>query len=164
MSKKSWLRGLLFGLPCGALVWFFYSAEPVVADASGLVTFLAVGGAVASYSEWSDRRWATWVKTTCAKYEPEGVVHWGRAWMPRGATRSIEGLLVLTTQRLMFEPYGLNLFAKRSEIPAAEIAGARRGDGLHKNAVTLHTRDRRSLEILVERRDEWLAKLPGARG
>jgi hypothetical protein len=79
------------------------------------------------------------------------------------ATTAIGGWLVLTKQRLVFEPHKLNVGGKTLDIAADDIAGARPGDGVLPNKIAVVTRSGQTLSFVVRDRAAWLAKLPGVK-
>ena len=139
----------------------------------GIATAALTGGIAAIYVAWRDRAWAAWGAKVSRRYEAEVVVHHGQGgfgmspgaaaalamagFVRLGGGRNVEGWLVLTRQRLVFQPRGF--FDKKTELPITEIAGVRRGDSVAQNTIALIARDQRSVEIRVHNRDEWLDKL-----
>ena len=143
------LQGLVFG-----------TAMFLVSSGNGSALRMAIfsGAAFAAFMTvlivWRDKRGAK----VRAPYEAEGIVHDGPA-----NHASNGGWLVLTKQRLVFEPHKLNFSSKRTELGVDDIAGARPGDGVLPNKIVVVTRSNQSLQFVVNGRSAWLAKLPGVK-
>jgi hypothetical protein len=151
--KRFLLNALMTGVPFGLCMGMFYSGRGALA--MGVVNGVAFGLAMGGFMAWQHKRSATLL----AQYEAEGLVHHGPA--NYGAAG---GWLVLTKQRLIFEPHKLNLgLGKRLEIPATEIGGARAGDGAIPNKIAVVTHANQTVQFVVRNRAEWLAKLPGVK-
>ena len=152
---KFLLDALKTGVPFGLCMGLFYSSRGSGAIAMGVAMGIAFGCAMAGFMAWQRKRSAV----LRAQYEAEGLVHDGPA--NYGAAG---GWLVLTKQRLVFEPHKLNLgMGKRAEIAVADIGGARPGDGALPNKIAVVTRSNQTLQFVVRNRAEWLAKLPGVK-
>jgi hypothetical protein len=152
--KRFFVTALMTGVPFGLCMGLFYSGRGG-ALAMGIANGVAFGLAMGGFMAWQHKRSAKLL----AHYESEGLVHHGPA--NYGAAG---GWLVLTKQRLLFEPHKLNLgLGKRVEVPAAEIGGARPGDGAIPNKIAVVTRGNQTLQFVVRSRAEWLEKLPGVK-
>lgn len=153
--KRFFLNALKTGVPFGLCMGLFYSSRGSGAIAMGIANGVLFGCAMAGILAWQQKRSAK----LRAHYEAEGLVHDGPA--NYGAAG---GWLVLTKQRLVFEPHKLNLgLGKRAEIAVADIGGARRGDGVLPNKIAVVTHANQTFQFVVRNRDEWLAKLPGVK-
>jgi hypothetical protein len=179
MRSKYLLVALLAGVPLGALTVAILADDDglALASATGLATGLVTGCIAGGYVAWRDRAWSRWAAKVRARHEADGVVHDGPGAVgealgaavavalvgaPRLLARRTDGWLLLTKHQLVFEPRGLS--GKPIQIALADIAGARRGDGLLPNTIALRTRSNTSIEIRVQKRDEWLdqlARVPG---
>ncbi len=175
MRTKYWLIAGFVGAPLGLLAGAVIAADDglVRGTAMGVVTAALTGGIAASYVAWRDHAWAVWGAKVSRRYQAEVVLHHGQGgfgirpgagaalamagFVRFGGGRNVEGWLVLTKRRLVFQPRGF--LDKKTELPITEIAGARRGDSVAQNTIALIARDQRSVEIRVQNRDEWLDKL-----
>jgi hypothetical protein len=155
MTNQSFLRTFIltavpFALAMGLM--FSTSAGLTRGLITGAACGLAFGLAMAGFAEFQARRFKPFVSS----FESEGIVLDGPATL-RGAG----GWLVLTKQRLVFQPHKVNIGGERTEIAAEDIGGARRGDGIVPNTIAVVTRSNQTLQFVVRGRDTWLAKLPG---
>lgn len=173
--KKPIIAGVLVGAPSGVFVGALYSDDTTTNIVAGIVFGVVTALAIGAYVARSDRRWKQRMKRMLAEFEPEGIVLHSDAAVGgilRAGIGSVVspfagntgGWLVLTPRRLVFLPHAHNLLGKRFEIPVAEIAGAKQGDGLFPNTLDVFLRSNGSARITVRRPEEWLAKLPGIKG
>jgi hypothetical protein len=154
--KKFLRNAAITGVPFGIAMGLANSGRN-----GGLVTAVVggilFGGAMAGFMAYQEKRSAKLL----AQYEPEGIVHHGPANHMAGL--AVGGWLVLTRQRLVFEPHKANLGGKRLDIAADDIAGSRPGDGIVPNKIAVATRGGQTLQFVVRDRATWLAKLPGVK-
>ncbi|HEY6033155.1 MAG TPA: hypothetical protein VIV58_02820 [Kofleriaceae bacterium] len=153
------LDALKTGVPFGAAMGLFFAAQHGASRGliTGAAAGVAFGCAMAAVMKWQHARAATVI----APYEAEGILHHGPANHMAGT--AIGGWLVMTKQRLVFEPHKLNHGGKRLELATADIAGARRGDGVLPNKIAVATRDGHTHQFVVRDRDKWFAVLPGVK-
>lgn len=157
MTKSSFLRTFLMtSIPFGLAMGLFYSTSAGLGRGliSGAAAGFAFGLAMAGFSQFQARRFKPFVRSLGS----EGIVLDGPANLG-----SAGGWLVLTKQRLVFQPHKLNVGGQRMEIATDDIAGARRGDGLAPNKIAVVTRGNQTVQFVVRNRDAWLAKLPGVK-
>ena len=153
------LDALKTGVPFGAAMGLFFAGQHGASRGliAGVAAGVAFGCAMAAVMKWQHAR----ATTVIAPYEAEGIVHHGPA--NHMARTAIGGWLVVTKQRLVFEPHKLNIGGKRIELATDDIAGARRGDGVLRNKIAIATRGGQTLQFVVRDRDAWFAVLPGVK-
>jgi hypothetical protein len=157
MTKtKFFLTALQTGVPFGLVMGVFYSGRGGGAIAMGIVNGVAFGLAMAGFLAWQAKR-ASRVKQP---YEAEGIVHDGPA--NHASTTSVGGWLILTKQRLIFEPHKVNVGGKRIEISRQDIVAAMPGQGLLPNKLEIVTSNHEKHSFVVAQRAVWLAQLPRA--
>jgi hypothetical protein len=155
MTKQSFLRTFLMtAVPFAIAMGLVFSTSAGLPRGliTGAAAGFAFGLAMAGFAEFQARRFKPFVSS----FEAEGIVLDGPANLG-----SAGGWLVLTKQRLVFQPHKLNVGAQRTEIATDEIAGARRGDGVAPNKIAVVTRGNQTVQFVVRNRNAWLAKLPG---
>lgn len=156
---KFLVNALKLGVPFGALMGLVNASGGSRGSAivAGVFAGVLFGCAMAGFLAWQTKRSAKLLAT----FEAEGIVHHGPA--NHMAALAVGGWLVLTKQRLVFEPHKVNIGGKRIEIAHDDIGGARPGDGVVPNKIAVVTRNGQTLQFVVRNRDEWLAKLPGVK-
>jgi len=174
MRNKYVLIAVLVGVPLGWLAGAIIAEDDgfVYGTVTGIATGFVTGTIASGYVAWRDRAWVKWGAKVRARYQAEGVIHHGqarlgysvgvdvvlvlfRAWHLLG--RGTDGWLVLTKQRVVFQPRGIG--RTPVELDVADLAGARRGDSVIPNTIALKMHGSGSIEIRVQKRDEWLDKL-----
>ena len=177
--KRRIVPALAAGIPFGFLLGVAYSLDASVSTSivAGILGGVAAAIAVAAYVAWREKRCDAWAAKVSAPYDAEGIVHRGYAVLGSnalafgaiaaglgGALLDRGGLLVLTTQRLVFIPHKHNLFGKQAELPVSNIAGVQHGYALFwRNTITIATTTKQSVQLGVRGRREWIAKLPGVK-
>ncbi|HEY5946280.1 MAG TPA: hypothetical protein VIV40_12345 [Kofleriaceae bacterium] len=154
MTKQSFLRSFLVtAIPFSLAMGLFYATSAGLARGmiTGVAAGFAFGLAMAGFARFQARRFQPFV----SMFEPEGLVVDGPATL-----RGTGGWLILTKQRLVFQPNQLKE-GNRTEVVADDIAGARPGDSVVPNTIAVVTRTGQTLQFVVRGRAEWLAKLPG---
>ncbi|HEY5946281.1 MAG TPA: hypothetical protein VIV40_12350 [Kofleriaceae bacterium] len=173
--KRALRTGMFFGVPFGLVLGLAYSPDHST-GASILVGLIAAVGTVigvAGYAAWRAHAFTRWAAEIYEPYEDEGIVHHGYAVLGsnllaiaaiaivggRGARLDQGGVLVLTKQRLFFVPHKTNRFGKERGVALSDIVGVRPAPYFGASTITLLTRAQQSVDIKVQERAKWLAKL-----
>ena len=172
------IASLATAFGCGVFGYAAYSEEnPEKALAMGVIIGASFGAAMAAYLFVRGRIARKRLEKKLVPYEPEGLVHYGPAKLyptpggitvitalvgnPIGIGRmfGISGALVLTKQRLAFEPDALQL-EKRSALPLTDVSAVHPAPDSSSKLALVMT-NKQVVTITVEKRAEWIAKLRG---
>lgn len=150
--KKAVSAGIPFGLGAGLLIGLVHGAE--VGLAAGGVAALLSGPVVAwAFGNYSEENFGV----SDDKYEGEPVVRQGSAnHRLKGEHRG--GWLILTRQRLVFEPHSLNVQDDSVEIPVEEIdsVAKARSMGIIPNRFLVRHTDSSGELFTVSGRNAWI--------
>ena len=143
--KTMLLAGVPFGLMLGLVNGVRHGWQAGLG--SGVVCGFLFGFLIAMFLRRQARRF----EQLRPQYEPEGIVLDAPANLGGAG-----GWLVLTKQRIVFEPHKLQMGAKRVSVPLGDITEVRPASGKLVRRFEVVTKGA-THSFLVENREQWLA-------